>query len=69
MIKGSVVVSPDRRRLAYVARAGKNRIVTVDWNEQNHYGRIEKGSLVFSLDSQRLAYASRTGTKKSRMTG
>jgi len=56
MIRDSIVASPDCRRLAYVARAGKKRFVIVDGKEQGHYDRIENGSLLFSPDSKRFAY-------------
>jgi len=64
MIGNSIIVSPDCRRVAYVARAGKNNVAVVDGKEQKQYDKIEKGSPVFSPDSQRVAYVARADGKQ-----
>ena len=63
MIGKSDIASPDCRRVAYVARAGKKHYVAVDGQEQRQYDMIENGSLVFSPDSQWVGYVVR-GDKK-----
>jgi len=64
MIGRSVIVSPDSRRVAYVAREGKKWFVVVDGQEQKQYDRIEAPSLVFSPDGQRVAYVARAVKKR-----
>ena len=63
MVGQSLTLSPDSRRVAYVARASKKRIVVANGLEGEHYDNIENKSLVFSADSQRLAYIARAGKK------
>ena len=63
MDKKSVTVSPDCRRVAYIARSGEKRLVIVDGQEQKEYDRIERDSLLFSPDSQQVAYVVREGRK------
>ena len=63
MIGGTVLVSPDCRRVAYVARGGRKRFVVVDGQEQRQYDRVETGSLGFSPDGQRVAYVALTGKR------
>jgi S1-C subfamily serine protease len=48
------VFSPDSKRLAYIARRGKRRLVVLDRREGKEYDEIPP--LVFSADSKRLAY-------------
>ncbi len=63
MIGNSVIVSPDCRRVAYVACAGGKQFVAVDGQEAKRYDRLEEQSLIFSPDSQRLAYVAGVGEK------
>jgi len=64
MIRKSIIVSPDCRRLAYVARVGKKYVVVIDGKEERQYDRIEGESLTFSPDSQRAAYVARDAKKR-----
>jgi len=60
MQKHSLVISPDGRRVAYVARASEGKdMVVVDGEAQKEYEFVKDASLVFSPDSQRLAYIAR----------
>lgn len=62
-IKGSVKVSGDSRRVAYVASVGDKQFVMVDGNEERRYDRVLTGSLTFSPDDRRFAYAARVGDR------
>ena len=64
IIGKSLIASPNCRRLAYVARVGKKRVVVVDGYEQELYDGIERDSLVFSPDGRRLAYVARAAKKR-----
>ena len=64
MIGKSVIVSPDCRRVAYVARADKKQFVVADGLEEKQYDRIEELSLMFGLDGQRVAYVARADKKQ-----
>ncbi len=64
MVRKSLIVSPDCRRLAYVARKGKTQVAVVDRKEQRGYDKIENGSLTFSPDGHRLAYVARESQKQ-----
>jgi Tol biopolymer transport system component len=63
----SLVVSPDSRRVLYVARRGGKELVVVDGVEGKGYDEILDGRIpvpeppVFSPDSRRVAYAARRG--------
>ena len=54
---GSLLFSPDGKRLAYVAQVGKQQMVLLDGQAGKPYLGIVAGSLTFSPDSQHLAYA------------
>lgn len=64
LIQGSVKISPDSRRVAYVAKVGNKQIVVVDGKKGKQYDGIVSGSLVFSPDSERVAYAAMIGNMK-----
>ena len=49
-VKATVIVSPDCRRLAYVAHAGGQQFAVVDEQEGKCYDSSERKSLVFSPD-------------------
>jgi dipeptidyl aminopeptidase/acylaminoacyl peptidase len=53
----TLLISPDSRRLAYVARVGRRNVVVLDGDEQS-LGEADYlvGSLEFSPDGRRLAY-------------
>ncbi len=53
---GSIVFSPDSRRLAYAAQSGNKRFVVADGKEWKHYDGVGSQTLVFSPDSKKLAY-------------
>ncbi len=78
LLKDSLVVSPNGRRVAYVARAGARAFVVVDGKEEKHYSAVGKeipyvtaegpevlhvGTPKFSPDSRRVAYVAREGKK------
>jgi Tol biopolymer transport system component len=63
IIQESIVVSPDGRRLAYIAIEGEKSIVVVDGEEGNPYDAIS-GVPIFSPDSQRLAYLAGEGAEQ-----
>jgi Tol biopolymer transport system component len=60
----AVTVSPDSRRVAYVARRGGKQFVVVDGVEGKEYGGIGERTLLFSPDSRRVAYVARRGGKQ-----
>jgi hypothetical protein len=57
------IFSPDGKRLACVAGAGKTPFVVVDGKEGKHYGRVGVGAPIFSPDSRRVAYVAEAGSK------
>ncbi len=56
-IFGEPIFSPDGRKLAYVAKKGKNFSVVMNGKEGKLYDRIDP--LLFSPDSRKLAYVAR----------
>ena len=65
VIGESVIVSPDCRQVAYVARAGKKNYVAVDGQEGTQYRLVS--NLVFSPESQRVAYMACEDVKYTRV--
>jgi hypothetical protein len=63
IIKASLSVSPNHRRVAYVAQAGKKLFVVVDGKEGKLYDGIGEPGPIFSPDSQRVAYGAKVGDK------
>ena len=61
IIDTSLMVSPDSRRLAYLAQHGDKWLVVVDGQEGKEYDGI--GALLFSPDGQRVAYGAQHGAK------
>jgi WD40 repeat protein len=60
---GTLVFSPDAKRLAFVGVRAEKAVVVVNGTEYGPYDAILEGTPVFSPDSQRFAYAvSRQGT-------
>ena len=57
-------VSPDSRRVAYMARVGNKWFVVVDGKEEKQYDSIMEGTPIFSPDSRRVAYGARVGNKQ-----
>ena len=68
-LAGSLTVTPDSRRVAYVARRGGKWLVVVDGVEGKEYDAI--GAPLFSPDGQRVAYslAGARGARHYRVTG
>jgi len=62
-IRESFKVSPDSKRVAYVARVGDKQFVVVDGKEEKQYDGIGEGTPIFSPDSKRVAYNARVGDK------
>ncbi len=62
-IQESSKVSPDSKRVTYVAREGNKLFAVVDREEGKKYDDIMKGTPVFSPDSKRIAYAAQMGNK------
>jgi hypothetical protein len=56
-------VSPDSKRVAYVAKAGDKQVVVVDGEEGKQYDSILEGTPIFSLDSKRVVYGAQIGDK------
>ena len=63
-IRDRLIVSPDGKRKAYVARRGNKQIVVVDGKESEEYDGIVEGSLVFSQDGKRVAFVARRGNRQ-----
>jgi len=57
-------ISPDRKRVAYVAQIDEQQFVIVDGIEGRPYDSIIRGSLIFSPDSKRFAYIAKQGDKQ-----
>lgn len=53
------IISPDNKRLAYIADSGKNRQVVIEGRKEKKYDDI--GDLIFSPDSSHVAYAAKKG--------
>lgn len=60
----SLRVSPDGRRVAYVAQVDNGWLVVVDAEERKEYDGIMEGTPIFSPDSKRVAYGARVGDKQ-----
>ncbi len=60
----SLVVSPDSKRVAYVAQRGVKLLVVVDGEEGKEYDDIGEDTLIFSPDSKRVAYRAQRGEKQ-----
>jgi uncharacterized RDD family membrane protein YckC/Tol biopolymer transport system component len=63
-IQEHFTVSPDSRRVAYVAQLGDKVFVVVDGKEGKPYDGIAEGTPIFSPDSRRVAYAAQLGDKQ-----
>ena len=70
IMEGSLVFSPDSKRVAYVATEylghdylvrSKQQFAVVDGIEGEHHDGVVKGSLTFSPDSKRVAYTAKRG--------
>ncbi|MEK7397991.1 MAG: hypothetical protein AAB116_13745, partial [Candidatus Poribacteria bacterium] len=57
------VVSPDNKRLAYLARRDDGWFVVVDGSEGKGYELIVQGRLMFSPNSKRIAYVATRNDK------
>jgi roadblock/LC7 domain-containing protein len=57
-------VSPDSKRVAYMARLGNKIFVVVDGQEEKQYDGIGATGPIFSPDSKRVAYMARLGNKR-----
>ncbi|MDI6761339.1 MAG: hypothetical protein QMD05_10980 [Candidatus Brocadiaceae bacterium] len=62
-IEDSLRVSPDGKRVAYVAGVGNKQLVVVDGKEERQYDDIGAGSPIFSPDGKRVAYGAKVGNK------
>ena len=62
-IPESLKVSPDSRRVAYVATVGNKWSVVLDGKGEKQYDGIMPGTPIFSPDSRRVAYAAQEGDK------
>jgi len=63
IVVGTLVVSPDSQRVAYVAQLDDKQLVVVDQVEGKEYDGILKGTPLFSPDSKHVAYAAKHGGK------
>ncbi len=61
--EGTLVFSPDSKRVAYVARTSSKQRVVVDGKEEKQYDAIVVGTLVFSPDSKHVAYVARADSR------
>jgi hypothetical protein len=57
------VVSPDNKRLAYLARRDDGWFVVIDGSEGKVYELIVQGRLMFSPNSKRMGYSGKQGDK------
>jgi len=62
-IKESFTVSPDSRRIAYVAKVGNKQLVVVDGKKEKEYDGIMEGTLIFSPDGEHVAYGAQVDNK------
>ena len=63
IVAKTLTVSPDSRRVAYLAQKGARWVVVVDGQEGLDYDGIEEGTLLFSPDSRRVACLAHMGAK------
>ena len=63
IIAESLTVSPDSRRVAYVAQRGRKQLVVVDGVEGAEYDGIGEGTPIFSPNGGRVAYIAQRGRK------
>ena len=61
---GSLVFSPDSRRVAYVGNRGNRMFVVIDGRRGKEYDGIVCNTLVFSPDSKHLAYIAQSNRKQ-----
>jgi hypothetical protein len=61
IIPATVRISPDSKRVAYVARCGNTSLAVVDGIAGKDYDGLGVNSLIFSPDSKRVAYAAKQG--------
>jgi len=59
----SLVLSPDRRHVAYVVRQGDSQFVVLDDNAHAPYRAIGIGSVIFSANGKSVAYVALQGTE------
>lgn len=57
------VISPDGKRIAYVALRDGKLLVVVDGREGAKYDDLGQGSMIFSADGKRVAYTAQKGGK------
>lgn len=62
-VPGTLAVSTDGRRAAYVAQRGRKLVVIVDGKEGKPYERIGLPGPVFSPDGRQVAYSAKVGKK------
>ena len=58
-IPASLKISPDSKRVAYVAMEKEKQFVVVDGEEGKQYDGIVEGFFIFGPDSKRVAYGAR----------
>jgi hypothetical protein len=63
--RGTVLFSPDSKRLAYVAGAGGKQFVVADGKRGPDYESIGRGTPVFSTDGKHVAYAATLNGKQT----
>ena len=63
MVRNTLVVSSDGKRVAYIVHRGNHWAVVADGKIGEPYQDILRGSLTFSPDSKRVAYTARRGGK------
>jgi Tol biopolymer transport system component len=59
-VKDSERISPDGKRLAYIALEGSQRFVVLDGKPGAKYEAVYKGTLTFSPDGKYLLYGAMT---------
>jgi Tol biopolymer transport system component len=62
---GTLIFSPDGKRLAYAVQTGNKWHVVVDGKEGRPYDSVISGTLAFSPDGKRVAYGAEQGNKQS----